>query len=167
MDPDAKIQIATMGTALYFKTGVTDPVGSWTVPLDVNGKVTGMTRVYGLASTPDFGGEPNTIDSTTLDNTEYETNVLGLQPSNVLSYEFNMMALIQENSGIHNLTLVKALVDAKTNARWVLQKASGTTFAYDAIAKLQYNADEQSAIEKFTMFHSLKSKIVVNVPSIP
>ena len=32
-------------------------------------------RLYGLASTPDFGGEPNTIDSTTLDNTEYETNV--------------------------------------------------------------------------------------------
>ena len=78
MDPDAKIQIATMGTKLEFST---------------DGET--WTRVYGLASTPDFGGEPNTIDSTTLDNTEYETNVLGLQPSNVLSYEINMMALIQ------------------------------------------------------------------------
>lgn len=149
MDPDAKIQIATMGTKLEFQ--VAD--GEW-------------TRVYGLASTPDFGGEPNTIDSTTLDNTEYETNVLGLQPSNVLGYELNMMALVAENKGIHNLTLIKALVDAKTIAKWRLTKASGVTFTYDAIAKLQYNTDEQSAIEKFTMYHSLKSKIVVDVPTI-
>jgi hypothetical protein len=149
MDPDAKIQIATMGTKLEFSTDGT----TW-------------TRVYGLASTPDFGGEPNTIDSTTLDNTEYETNVLGLQPSNVLSYELNMMALVSENKGIHNLTLIQALVDGKTTVTWRLTKASGVKFTYDAIAKLQYNADEQSAIEKFTMYHSLKSKITVDVPTI-
>lgn len=151
MDPDAKVQIATMGTKLEYST---DNGTTW-------------VRVYGLASTPDFGGEPNMIDSTTLDNTEYETAVLGLQPSNVLSYEFNMMALVAENRGIHNLTLLKALVDAKTLVKWKLTKASGTTFQYDAIAKIQYNADEQSAIEKFTIFHSLKSRITVTVPSIP
>ena len=128
-------------------------------------------RLYGLASTPDFGGEPNTIDSTTLDNTEYETNVLGLQPSNVLSYEFNMMALIKQtdkegNEVQHNLTYIKNIVDNKTNAHWKLTKASGVTFEYDAIAKLQFNADEQSAIEKFTMFHSLKSRITVTVPAV-
>jgi len=149
MDPDAKIQVATMGTKLEFSTDGT----TW-------------TRIYGLASTPDFGGEPNTIDSTTLDNTEYETNVLGLQSSNVLSYEINMMALIAENAGIHNLTLVKGLADNKTQAKWKLTKASGVTFEYDAITKLQYNADEQSAIEKFTIYHSLKSKITVTVPAI-
>lgn len=150
MDPDAKIQIATMGTKLEFST---DNGSTW-------------TRIYGLASTPDFGGEPNTIDSTTLDNTEYETNVLGLQPSSVLSYEINMMALVSENTGIHNLTLVKGLVDNNTVAKWKLTKASGVTFEYEAITKLQYNADEQSAIEKFTIFHSLKSKIDVKVPTI-
>ena len=149
MDPDAKIQIATMGTKLEFST---------------DGQT--WTRVYGLASTPDFGGEPNTIDSTTLDNTEYETNVLGLQPANVLSYELNMMALVAENKGIHNLTLVQGLVDNKTPVHWRLTKASKVTFEYDAIAKIQYNADEQSAIEKFTMFHSLKSKITVTIPEI-
>lgn len=149
MDPDAKIQVATMGTKLEFSTDGT----TW-------------TRVYGLASTPDFGGEPNTIDSTTLDNTEYETNVLGLQPSNVLSYEINMMALIAENKDIHNLTLVQALADRKTPVHWKLTKASKVAFTYDAIVKLQYNADEQSAIEKFTMYHSLKSKITVTIPTI-
>ena len=149
MDPDAKIQIATMGTKLEFST---------------DGQT--WTRVYGLASTPDFGGEPNTIDSTTLDNTEYETNVLGLQPANVLSYELNMMALVTENKGIHNLTLIQDLVDRKTVVKWRLTKASNVTFEYEAIAKIQYNADEQSAIEKFTMFHSLKSKITVTIPEI-
>ena len=155
MDPDAKIQIATMGTKLEVRTSS-------------EGK---YVRLYGLASTPDFGGEPNTIDSTTLDNTEYETNVLGLQPSNVLSYEFNMMALIKQtdkegNEVQHNLTYIKNIVDNKTNAHWKLTKASGVTFEYDAIAKLQFNADEQSAIEKFTMFHSLKSRITVTVPAV-
>lgn len=149
MDPDAKIQVATMGTKLEYSTDGT----TW-------------TRVYGLASTPDFGGEPNTIDSTTLDNTEYETNVLGLQPSNVLSYEINMMALIKENKDIHNLTLIQALADRKTPVHWKLTKASKVTFTYDAVVKLQYNADEQSAIEKFTMYHSLKSKITVTIPEI-
>lgn len=149
MDPDAKIQIATMGTKLEVKIGDADYV-----------------RVYGLASTPDFGGEPNTIDSTTLDNTEYETNVLGLQSANILSYEINMMALITENKGIHNLTIVHDLVENKTIAHWRLTKASGVTFEYDAITKIQYNADEQSAIEKFTIYHSLKSKITVTIPSI-
>ncbi len=149
MDPDAKIQVATMGTKLEFST---------------DGET--WTRVYGLASTPDFGGEPNTIDSTTLDNTEYETNVLGLQPSNVLAYEINMMALIKENKDIHNLTLIQALADKKTPVKWRLTKASKVTFTYDAIVKLQYNADEQSAIEKFTMYHSLKSKITVTIPQI-
>ena len=135
MDPDAKIQIATMGTKLEVRTS---SEGNY-------------VRLYGLASTPDFGGEPNTIDSTTLDNTEYETNVLGLQPSNVLSYEFNMMALIKQtdkegNEVQHNLTYIKNIVDNKTNAHWKLTKASGVTFEYDAIAKLQFNALQCSIV---------------------
>ena len=154
MDPDAKVQVATMGTKLEFSTDSTDgKTGTW-------------TRVYGLASTPDFGGEPNTIDSTTLDNTEYETHVLGLQPSNVLGYELNMMALVDENDGIHNLSLIEPLVEGKTVAYWRVTKASGVTFTYQAVTKIQYNADEQSAIEKFTIYHSLKSKIKVTIPEI-
>ena len=60
----------------------------------------------------------------------------------------------------------KDLVDRKAVVHWRLTKASKVTFTYDAIAKIQYNADEQSAIEKFTMFHSLKSKITVKIPEI-
>ena len=94
MDPDAKVQVPTKGTKLEFsKDGTT------------------YTRVYGLASTPDFGGQPNMIDTTTLDNTVSETSVAGLQPASEISYEFNVEELSNENA---NIRLVKDLADKKT-----------------------------------------------------
>ena len=57
MDPDAKIQVATLGTALYFSK---DNVGKFIGKAgsynksDLNTALGGYTRVYGLASTPDL-----------------------------------------------------------------------------------------------------------------
>lgn len=48
------------------------------------------SRIYGLRSVPDIGGEPNTIDTTDLDNTEYETSMYGLKPAQNYTLEFNM-----------------------------------------------------------------------------
>ena len=84
MDPDAKVQVATMGTKLEYST---DNGTTW-------------TRVYGLASTPDFGGQPNKIDTTTLDNTVAETSTNGLQPAVELSYEFNVQELNDQNANL-------------------------------------------------------------------
>lgn len=147
MDPDAKVQVPTMGTKLEYST---NDGTSW-------------TRVYGLASTPDIGGEPNEIDSTTLDNTVFETSVLGLQPAVKLSYEFNVQVL---NDASANLRLIKTLADAKTQAKWRLTKASGITFEYEAVPTISYSADEQGNIEKFTMYHNLKSEMTVTLPSV-
>ena len=148
MDPDAKVQVATMGTKLEFSTNLTNP---------------SYTRLYGLTSTPDFGGQPNQIDTTTLDNTVSETSTTGLMPAVELSYEFNVQTLADENS---NIRLVKPLADSKTECLWRLTKASGITFEYKAIPIIQYNADEQANIEKFTVFHSLKSDITVTLPTV-
>ena len=111
MDPDAKVQVATMGTKLEYTT---DNGTTW-------------TRVYGLASTPDFGGQPNKIDTTTLDNTVAETSTNGLQPAVELSYEFNVQELNNQNA---NLRQIKTLADAKTKAKWRLTKASQMTGFY-------------------------------------
>ena len=158
MDPDAKVQKATLGTALYYNAadvGQTAPTA-----------LTGYTRVYGLASTPDFGGQPNTIDTTTLDNTKAETSVLGLQPAAEVSYEINMMSFEDTPAGTtHNLRGVKALADASTKAHWVLVKASGVRIEYDAITYISYTADAQQDIEKFTIYHDVKSDIAVSLPS--
>lgn len=147
MDPDAKVQVATMGTKLEYST---DNGSTW-------------TRVYGLASTPDFGGQPNKIDTTTLDNTVAETSTNGLQPAVELSYEFNVQEL---NSQDANLRQIKTLADAKTKAKWRLTKASKMTIEYEAVPSISYSADEQGGIEKFVMYHDLKSDLTVSLPEI-
>ena len=147
MDPDAKVQVATMGTKLEYST---DNGTSW-------------KRVYGLASTPDFGGQPNKIDTTTLDNTVAETSTNGLQPAVELSYEFNVQELNNQNA---NLRQIKTLADAKTKAKWRLTKASKMTIEYEAVPSISYSADEQGGIEKFVMYHDLKSDLTVTLPEI-
>ena len=147
MDPDAKVQVATKGTKLEFSTD----------------KGTVWTRVYGLASTPDFGGQPNKIDTTTLDNTVSETSTNGLQPAVELSYEFNVQELNSEEA---NLRLIKTLADNKTKAKWRLTKASKMTIEYEAVPSISYSADEQGGIEKFVMYHDLKSDLTVTLPEI-
>ena len=147
MDPDAKVQVATMGTKLEYST---DNGSTW-------------TRVYGLASTPDFGGQPNKIDTTTLDNTVAESSTNGLQPAVELSYEFNVQEL---NSADANLRQIKTLADAKTKAKWRLTKASKMTIEYEAVPSISYSADEQGGIEKFVMYHDLKSDLTVSLPEI-
>ena len=147
MDPDAKVQVATMGTKLEYST---DNGTTW-------------IRVYGLASTPDFGGQPNKIDTTTLDNTVAESSTNGLQPAVELSYEFNVQELNSENA---NLRQIKTLADAKTKAKWRLTKASKMTIEYEAVPSISYSADEQGGIEKFVMYHDLKSDLTVTLPEI-
>lgn len=148
MDPDAKVQVPTMGTKLEFSTNLTTP---------------SYTRVYGLASTPDIGGQPNMIDTTTLDNTVAETSTVGLQPASEISYEFNVQALNDENA---NLRQIKSLADNKTNCKWRLTKASGITIEYEAVPSISYSADEQGGIEKFVMYHDLKSDMTITLPSV-
>ena len=43
-------------------------------------------QIYGLSSIPDIGGTPNRIDTTDLDNTKFETSILGLQPALELDF---------------------------------------------------------------------------------
>ena len=180
MDPDAKIQVATLGTALYYSTTAVGTFigsnGAYTVS-DLNTAIKGnptatpavppeYTRVYGLASTPDFGGQPNTIDTTTLDNTKTETSVLGLQPAAEVSYEINMMTFADVPDGVtHNLRGVKAMADDKTKAHWIVVKASGVIIEYDATTNISYTADAQQDIEKFSIYHDIKSDIAVSLPT--
>ena len=174
MDPDAKVQVATLGTALYYRPAVTGAGnfigsnGSYTAN-DLATALAASTcvRIYGLASTPDFGGQPNTIDTTTLDNTKAETSVLGLQPAAEVTYEINMMTFADVPDGVkHNLRTVKAMADDKVKAHWIVVKASGVVIEYDAITNISYTADAQQDIEKFSIYHDVKSDIVVSLPAV-
>ena len=171
MDPDAKVQVATLGTALYYSTsstGVENFIGQ-NGSYNSDQLMTALqdyTRIYGLASTPDFGGQPNTIDTTTLDNTKAETSVLGLQPAAEVTYEINMMTFADVPSGVqHNLRAVKAMADDKVKAHWIVVKASGVIIEYDATTNISYTADAQQDIEKFSIYHDVKSDIAVSLPN--
>lgn len=169
MDPDAKVQVATLGTALYFKTDNEAFIGKdgEYEATALTSALEGYTRVFGLASTPDFGGQPNTIDTTTLDNTKSETSVLGLQPAAEVTYEINMMTFedVPENAK-HNLREVKKLADDKVKAHWIVVKASGVIIEYDATTTISYTADAQQDIEKFNIYHDVKSDIAVSLPKV-
>jgi len=173
MDPDAKVQVATLGTALYYRPATTGSGnfiglnGSYN-PDDLLAALAadGCVRIYGLASTPDFGGQPNTIDTTTLDNTKAETSVLGLQPAAEVTYEINMMTFADVPEGVtHNLRAVKAMADDKVKAHWIVVKASGVIIEYDAVTNISYTADAQQDIEKFNIYHDVKSDIAVSLPA--
>jgi hypothetical protein len=169
MDPDAKIQVATLGTALYYSVANQGNFignnGSYNKDT-LRTALGSYTRVYGLSSTPDFGGQPNTIDTTTLDNTKAETSVLGLQPTAEVSYEINMMSFDDVPSGVtHNLRGVKAMEDDTAKAHWIVVKNSGVIIEYDATTKLSYTADAQQDIEKFTIYHDVRSDIKVSLPA--
>lgn len=173
MDPDAKVQVATLGTALYYRpfvSGASNFIGQngayESADLESALSAAGCVRIYGLASTPDFGGQPNTIDTTTLDNTKAETSVLGLQPAAEVTYEINMMTFADVPEGVsHNLRAVKAMADDKVKAHWIVVKASGVIIEYDAITNISYTADAQQDIEKFNIYHDVKSDIVVSLPA--
>ena len=172
MDPDAKVQVATLGTALYYRPVVSGSSnfigtnGSYNpTALATALAAAGCVRIYGLASTPDFGGQPNTIDTTTLDNTKAETSVLGLQPAAEVTYEINMMTFSDvPSTAKHNLREVKKLADDKTKAHWIVVKASGVIIEYDAVTNISYTADAQQDIEKFAIYHDVKSDIAVSLP---
>ena len=173
MDPDAKVQVATLGTALYYrpiKNGSSNFIGQ-NGSYDTDSLMSalseeGCVRIYGLASTPDFGGQPNTIDTTTLDNTKAETSVLGLQPAAEVTYEINMMTFADVPQGVsHNLRAVKAMADDQVKAHWIVVKASGVIIEYDATTNISYTADAQQDIEKFSIYHDVKSDIAVSLPN--
>ena len=173
MDPDAKVQVATLGTALYYrpiKNGSSNFIvqnGSYDTDSLMSAlSEEGCVRIYGLASTPDFGGQPNTIDTTTLDNTKAETSVLGLQPAAEVTYEINMMTFADVPQGVsHNLRAVKAMADDQVKAHWIVVKASGVIIEYDATTNISYTADAQQDIEKFSIYHDVKSDIAVSLPN--
>ncbi len=51
----------------------------------------GYTRIYGAKSTPSFNPSPETLETTTLDETEYKTYIDGLKDlGGALEFTFNM-----------------------------------------------------------------------------
>lgn len=84
------------------------------------------TQITGLKTIPDIGGTPNTIDTTCLDNTKYETAINGLKPVQSYEFEFNM----EDPSAEANIKLASDLEDAGTVAYWKLTLSNGIVISF-------------------------------------
>lgn len=105
------------------------------------------TQIYGLKTIPDIGGTPNQIDTTDLDNTEFETAINGLKPAQQYDFEFNM-----ENPAAQaNIKLASDLEDAGTKAYWKLTLANGIVVSFQSDVKTTINGGSSGDLIGFTM----------------
>jgi len=121
----------------------------------------GWTRIYGLLSIPDIGGEPNKIDTTSLDNEEYETFMYGLKPAVELAYEFNM----EDPSAEANFKVASDLETAGTSKFWRITYANGVTVEYKSKTKTDIKATSSGELLKFGMYHAPEGEPTVTVPT--
>ena len=104
-------------------------------------------QIYGLKTIPEVGGEPNTIDTTDLDNTEYETSIMGLKPAQSYNFEFNL----ELPTATANIKVVSDMEDADTDYWFKLTYASGITVLFESKVKTTLTGGSSGDLEAFTM----------------
>ena len=119
------------------------------------------TQIYGLKTAPDIGGTPNQIDTTDLDNTEYETAINGLKPAQQYEFEFNM----EDPSVTANIKLASDLEDAGTKAYWKYTLSNGIVVSFQSDVKTTINGGSSGDLIGFTMTLSPISEPVVTIPT--
>ena len=84
------------------------------------------TKLYGLRVIPDIGGEPDDIETTTLDNVKYKTAITGLQDIQKYTFEFNM----EDPSSSANFKIASDLEDSGNVYYWKLTLSNGVIISF-------------------------------------
>jgi len=123
-------------------------------------------RLYGLLSIPEIGGEPNEIDTTSLDNTEYETVQYGLKPAVKFAIEFNM----EDPNTEANIYLVHQMSESKQTYYFKITRGNGITHEFASKVKYGYGEVGTNEVDKFTLYlapiEEIKTTIPVETPSV-
>ena len=119
------------------------------------------TQIYGLKTAPDIGGTPNQIDTTDLDNTEYETAINGLKPAQQYEFEFNM----EDPTATANIKLASDLEDAGTKAYWKYTLSNGIVIAFQSDVKTTISGGSSGDLIGFTMTLSPLSEPTITIPT--
>ena len=119
------------------------------------------TRIYGLKTIPDVGGEPNKIDTTDLDNTEFETNMYGLKPAQAYTFEFNM----QDPSATANIKLASDLEDSGSNYYWKLTYSNGVIVSFQSKVKTTLLGGSSNDLIGFQMHLAPKNEPTKTIPT--
>lgn len=119
------------------------------------------TQIKGLLKVPDIGGEPNSIDTTTLDNTRYETAKYGLMPAVKLPYEYNL----EDPSATANIKLASDLEDSKKTYYWWLTLPNGIVLSYQSAVITDIKGGGSGDLIKFGMYHNPIKEIERTIPT--
>lgn len=118
-------------------------------------------RLYGWLSIPEIGGEPNEIDTTTLDNEEFETAKYGLKPAVKLAIEFNM----EDPDTEANINLVHDMAETGQIYYFQITRPNGITHEFASKVKYGFNEIGVNEIDKFTLYLAPIGEIETTVPS--
>lgn len=119
------------------------------------------TQIRGLLTIPDIGGEPNDVDTTTLDNLKYETSKYGLMPAVKLAYEFNL----EDPSVTSNIKLASDLEDTGEVYFWWLTLSNGIVISYRSRVITDIKGGSSGDLIKFGMYHNPVSEIERTIPN--
>lgn len=119
------------------------------------------TQIYGLKTAPDIGGTPAQIDTTDLDNTEFETAINGLKPAQQYEFEFNM----EDPTATANIKLASDLEDAGTKAYWKYTLSNGIEISFQSDVKTTINGGSSGDLLGFTMTLSPISEPTITIPT--
>lgn len=119
------------------------------------------TQIYGLKTAPDIGGTPNQIDTTDLDNTEYETAINGLKPAQQYEFEFNM----EDPTATANIKLAVDLEEAGTKAYWKYTLSNGIVVSFQSDVRTTISGGSSGDLLGFTMTLTPIGEPVVTIPT--
>lgn len=117
-------------------------------------------QIKGLKTIPAIGEEPNKIDTTSLDNLKYMTEINGLMSAPNLSFEF-----IMEDPNVEaNIKLVDDL--SKTTAKeWKISYSNGITVEYKSETTYGFEEVGVDEVASFTMYHAPIEEPTITIPS--
>ena len=120
-----------------------------------------FTKIRGLRSIPDVGGEPNEISTTDLDNEEFETVRYGLKPAQKYTFEFNM-----ENPQVEsNIKVASDLEDSNEYYYWKLTYKNGLVVSFQSKVKTTLLGGSSGDLIGFQMHLAPKGEPVKTFPT--
>ena len=117
-------------------------------------------KINGLKTTPDIGGEPNSIDTTDLDNIEFETAMNGLKPAQNYTFEFNM----EDPSAESNIKIASDLEDSKKIYYWKYTLTNGIVISFRSDVKTMIAGGSSGDLIGFSIYLSPIDEPVRTIP---
>lgn len=121
------------------------------------------TQIHGLKTIPEIGGTPNYLDTTDLDNTEYETSIIGLMPAQNYDFEFNLE--LPQLTVEANIKVANDLEDSGNEYYFKLTYASGIVISFKSTVRISFAGGSTGDLEAFTMHLSPIGEPTRTLPS--